>query len=187
MDVPKETIGHQIILEDVGSVTPEVKDEIQQFISQETKKFRELYPKNLGKDNKEYMDELNHAFILQQANLILSEALEPVTVDSRVTLAKIDGQTAGFSIITFVKENGKLKVDTTFTGVGREYRRKGIATRLIEDRHDYLRKKGITEYDIALWEKSLAVYDKMQRKGELMVEPTTLDGRQFIVRLNPRD
>lgn len=187
MDRSKEEIGLKVEIEDIGKLDPRSIQQITEFISHETAIFNQKYPKNLGKENVEYINELNHIFILGQAKLIITDALSEKVYDSFVEFAKIDGQIAGFSITTFDKENDIERVRTTFTGVGKEYTRKGIATQLIKRRHKLLRERGISEYEISLWEKSLAVYEKMQQRGELKISPIGLDKHDYLIKIPIRD
>jgi len=80
-------------------------------------------------------------------------------------VAKVDGETAGFIISRVEIENDTLHGHIITINVTPAYRRKGIASKLLQETEAILKGKGITECNLEVREDNLAALRLYQNSG----------------------
>ena len=101
---------------------------------------------------------------LAYASKILKEAQYYGSKKNFCVLAKENGKIVGFRMIVFDTTG---KVSNVFNGVLFSHTRRGIATRLVKETHDYLKKMGIRKYETSVNEYSGAAIEKVVGKRKM--------------------
>lgn len=137
-----------------SEITEKEMEEFGNFVDQEI----DLYEGITDRVSEDGVQKGTAAFVHALAHLELKRRVKTNKGVSAI-FARDKGELVGYSIVSVDRDTNSAS--NTFLGVRGNYQRRGIATLLLQARHEELRSLGITSYQTNARESVLKLYDKL--------------------------